>query len=256
MPINWKQIERKRNADRNRYFRKFRKALNEQVKPVKKALSGYQGEDIESISTTIDLLITDETISRVFDDLYKDVGLYYMENVEKLVQQKDLLTEDDWLEIIAQLMRDDVAEFVNTITSTTKADMIRLIKEQIDLGYANGESIQDIAKRLERAVPLNARKSNRFRAKNIAMTEVGRVESMASNEAANQLSIEVVKIWNTAPWGIAKKERHNLCDVDGQVRKMDESFDVCGEQLRFPLDPMASAENTINCRCVVTYRPV
>ena len=38
-------------------------------------------------------------------------------------------------------------------------------------------------------------------------------------------------------------------EADGQRRALGESFDVGGEDLRFPGDPLGSYDNTINCRC-------
>ncbi len=43
--------------------------------------------------------------------------------------------------------------------------------------------------------------------------------------------------------------------VDGDVVELDEPWDVGGEELDYPGDQVhGSAENTINCRCVVAYR--
>jgi len=40
-------------------------------------------------------------------------------------------------------------------------------------------------------------------------------------------------------------------NANGQVVKINQSFSVGGEQLRYPGDPMGSAGNTISCRCTV-----
>lgn len=47
---------------------------------------------------------------------------------------------------------------------------------------------------------------------------------------------------------------HHLA-ADGQVRNLDEPFEVAGENLMYPGDSSlgASASNTIQCRCVVIY---
>jgi uncharacterized protein with gpF-like domain len=44
------------------------------------------------------------------------------------------------------------------------------------------------------------------------------------------------------------REAHE--EANGQVVGADESFEVGGEQLRFPGDPDGSPENIINCHCV------
>ncbi len=39
--------------------------------------------------------------------------------------------------------------------------------------------------------------------------------------------------------------------ANGQIRNVNEDFDVAGEQLAYPRDPKGSPENTINCHCVM-----
>ena len=38
--------------------------------------------------------------------------------------------------------------------------------------------------------------------------------------------------------------------ADGQVREIDQPFDIGGEQLMFSRDPTGSAKQTISCGCV------
>jgi hypothetical protein len=45
------------------------------------------------------------------------------------------------------------------------------------------------------------------------------------------------------------KEREDHFDAHGQIRAIDEPYDVGGEQLMHPLDPAGSAAQVCNCRC-------
>ena len=84
-----------------------------------------------------------------------------------------------------------------------------------------------------------------YRREMIARTEIIR----ANNAPSNALYRE---------WGIRKKEwlatrdnrvRDDHRAANGQVVGINEQFEVGGEKLRYPGDPMGSPGNTINCRC-------
>ena len=45
-------------------------------------------------------------------------------------------------------------------------------------------------------------------------------------------------------------------EANGQTVDFYDPFIVGGEEMQYPLDPSASPENTINCRCTATYRVV
>ena len=47
-----------------------------------------------------------------------------------------------------------------------------------------------------------------------------------------------------------KEVRDDHKDLDNDVIDLGKSF-LADETLRFPHDPLASAEQTINCRCVI-----
>jgi len=67
---------------------------------------------------------------------------------------------------------------------------------------------------------------------------------------ANETDIKMVKVW-LSDFGENAREEH--MDVDGQTRPLAQAFEVDGEQLEYPGDPSGSAENVINCKCVIGY---
>ncbi len=84
------------------------------------------------------------------------------------------------------------------------------------------------------------------RAKMIATTETGAAYGVARHDGLKQAGIQKKK------WLTAEDDRVRAAheDADGQVRDIDEPFDVGGEQLQYPCDEAGSPENVINCRCV------
>ncbi len=95
------------------------------------------------------------------------------------------------------------------------------------------------------------------RAETITRTEAGRVLEAASQarlaEAA-KLVPGLQKQWFHG--ATARMPRPSHLEADGQIRNVDEPFNVGGENLMFPRDPAGSAQNTINCGCYhVPYHP-
>lgn len=66
--------------------------------------------------------------------------------------------------------------------------------------------------------------------------------------SAGMLSIE--KTWNTVVDGNTRPEH---AEADGQSVPIGDPFEVGGEDLMYPGDESGSPENTINCRCTVSY---
>jgi uncharacterized protein with gpF-like domain len=89
----------------------------------------------------------------------------------------------------------------------------------------------------------------RNRARMIVYTEIGRINSaaaQASMEDATQQLPGLKKRWVHSG---KKHPRRDHVQAHGQVRPVNEPFDVGGEKLMYPRDPAGSARNTINCGC-------
>ncbi len=92
------------------------------------------------------------------------------------------------------------------------------------------------------------------RAGRIAVTETlqatARVQHLAARAAATVTRREVFKIWTTVG---DQRVRSSHVDADGQVRRLNEFFDLIGGALMHPGDPTGPIEETIDCRCWETY---
>ena len=92
-------------------------------------------------------------------------------------------------------------------------------------------------------------KGGRARALTIVRTELGRAFSVASQqrfEQASKILPGLKKQWRRS----GKRHSRIAHDlIDGQVRAIDESFDVGGVALRFPRDPQGPPKETVNCGC-------
>lgn len=125
---------------------------------------------------------------------------------------------------------------------------------EISTGVASGEDQATIAQRIDDKILTSGSEWWENRAKVIARTETNRAWNAGSLAAAQYYqapSISWVKVWNT---DLDSHERPSHRRADGQVRGLMDTFQVGGQDLRFPGDPSGSPGNVINCRCKMTIR--
>lgn len=122
------------------------------------------------------------------------------------------------------------------------------IRHVVEHALADGLSVPDIQRRI---VEKTGGQIARNRARTIAQTEVHAAASAGSQTAIESLQRPYRKEWiaalqpgRTRPWHLT---------ANGQIVDGNEQFMVDGEGLRYPGDPMGSARNIINCRCVNAY---
>jgi hypothetical protein len=135
---------------------------------------------------------------------------------------------------------------VGTISSTTRKNVERRFMK----GFAEGQSIQAIAKSMSSPVK-GVKALSFFEAERIAHTEMGKASSFASNETALDVQRttgnKILKRWLPTP--DARTRSHHAAMSGSDWIALDQSFDVGGEFLRYPKDPMGSPGNIIRCRC-------
>lgn len=88
-----------------------------------------------------------------------------------------------------------------------------------------------------------------FRSETVVRTEMGRLHSMAGDRRLQDAARQVAGLKKQWIWSGKSRQTHADERVNGQVREVDEQYDVAGEKLWYPRDPAGSAENTINCGC-------
>lgn len=149
-------------------------------------------------------------------------------------------------EIIDSIMRLWLAEHgglkIKQITNTTLKD----IRQIIEAGIASGASEREIARAIEAVAPTKSAS----RAQTIARTETHASSAYAAQASAGATGLTMRKVWVSAR-GERTREDHD--EADGQTRLLHEPFDIGGEALMYPGDPVGSAAQVINCRCVCAY---
>lgn len=128
----------------------------------------------------------------------------------------------------------------------------KAVRAEVSRGIANGSSWLDMASHVAKGMnsPFNRAMKRAFL---ITRTEGHRIQNQATvdvQKRAKDLGADIVKQWdatldaNTRPWH---------ADADGQIREIDEEFDVGGEKMKAP-GIGGSARNVCNCRCVLLQR--
>lgn len=137
------------------------------------------------------------------------------------------------------------------------AGLKKHITDIVSAGFASGASYGDMANQITGKMIGNyatMRGGALGRAKLIVRTEGNRIANAARLEAARtakQQGADLVKQWDST---MDKKTRPHHVRLDGQVRELDEPFEVDGRKAQAP-GKFGIASEDINCRCHAYSRP-
>ena len=130
-------------------------------------------------------------------------------------------------------------------------DAIKKINQELTMGVLGQKTPFEVMKAIGKNLDdPSVFKSIAARAEVITRTETGRIFEMATQarlkEAEKIIGKKIQKQWQSSgkPTG---RPYHQA--ADGQIRDIDEPFDVGGEKLMYPGDPDGSPWNTINRGC-------
>jgi len=128
--------------------------------------------------------------------------------------------------------------------------MAKRIERIITEGREEGLSLTQLAEKIsDKVLPIG-----RSRAALIARTETHNAASFANHQyheiLKKDLDINMMKKW-VATSDLRTRSAH--IDANGQIRQMDEPFEVGGTAMMHAGDPNGGAKNNVNCRCVIVY---
>lgn len=224
-------------------------ALAEQIEKDDKFSKKLQKERLESIRSQMyakaNQLEGDQQTS-MFDFLAHDAStaynelFYEFEMSEKIPLSFAMLTEKQ----IATIINTPVAgRKLSTRLKGNSSKMKKNLNRVLTRGFSKGWSTQKMAAQIAEIGGANYR-----RAMNIARTESGRVTSVTrqqSQQHAKDLGIKAEKKWVSTLDG---DTRNNHRKLDGQIRAIDEYFEVGGLKALQP-HMFGIASEDCNCRC-------
>lgn len=194
--------------------------------------------------------LVDKHQSQLFDSLkahYRRVipafGALSLSQV-KSRQFKTTAEDDLFLDLANRWVHTEGLKRSKLIADTTEADVLAAISTGLDDGLGTAEIADDIQ---------DVTDLSDWRAEMIARTETHAAANYASAESAraaqDKLGISLEKAWAPTMDGRTRPD-HAAMSADDFI-PMDDKFIVGGEEADRPGDPALSAEQCINCRCVL-----
>lgn len=209
----------------------------------------YQQMLKEQLQTALERLHSNEyeTISEYLKDTYTDafVGTVYTLHRQDVPV---ILPVDQSVVVKAVTIDSKLKESLYTSIGKDITELKRSIAAEVTRGIASGMMYSDIARNIRNTASIPMK-----RAKTIARTEAGRVQEQATFDAAKEakaVGADVVKQWSSIRDG---KTRDSHRKLDGQIREIDEPFEVNGHKGMHPHD-FGRPEEDINCRCTMLTR--
>ena len=221
------------NNKSNIYRREHQFALRKQIAA---AIVNLQSNTYKTI---------DQFLSATYDTAYVGAfyemgkakgGLHLIQPIDRNAAVKAILTDSKINKGLYNALGVDAEKLKKAIT------------HEITRGIASDMPYPDIAKRIaDRArAPLS-------RAKVIARTEGHRIQQASQHDArkiAKEKGADVVKQWDaTLDSGTRPTHRR----LDGQIREIDEPFEMDGKKAMYP-GKFGKPEEDCNCRCVALTR--
>lgn len=162
---------------------------------------------------------------------------------------------------VERLMRDNPKLLPDPVPGSRTAQAIlrnkdlrwnrQLISSSITQSILQGETIGDMARRLETVTEANFK--NAVRNARTACTAAENSGRLDCFKEAEELGIEQEKTWEST---LDSRTRHEHRMLHGQTVPIDEPFEVDGYQIMYPGDPDAEPEMVYNCRCTMTTQIV
>lgn len=228
-----KQMDYDPNNQSLMYRRKHQLALRDQIAVT---LSKLQSDTYQTI---------DRFLSQTYDTAYVGAfyemgkakgGVHLIQPIDRNAAVKAILTDSK----ISKGLYDALGVDANKLK--------KAITKEITRGIASDMPYADIAARIsDRArAPLS-------RAKVIARTEAHRIQQASQDDArrdAKKKGADVVKQWDAT---LDSGTRPTHRKLDGQIREIDEPFEMDGKKAMYP-GKFGRPEEDCNCRCVALTR--
>ena len=213
------------------YQKNFQKQLQNQINDVLKDLNSGQYKSI------------DEYLKKCYETGY--IGTMY----DIAGQGIPIITPIDQKKVIkAMTTNSKISSGLYAKLGEDVGYLQKRIANNISRGIATSDSYENIARNI--ANDSNVGLNNAMR---IARTEGHRIHSNSAHDAqlaAKDAGADIVKQWDSTMDGNTRTT-HRL--LDGQIREVEEPFEMGGMKAMYPSD-FGRPEEDINCRCALLQR--
>lgn len=217
------------------YQKQYQEALKKQLEGV---LDNLQGKQFTSIADYLQNCYTNGFVGNMYDLHNQGIPLIIPIRQDEVVKALQIDTQ------LSQGLYKRLGEDVSYLKRSVRAELSR--------GISTGSSWNEMALRVARGMnsPFDKAYNNAIR---IARTEGHRIQNEAALNGQNEAKkkgADIVKQWDSTLDGRTRPEHR---EADGQIRELDEPFDVGGEKMEAP-GVGGSARNVCNCRCCLLQR--
>lgn len=213
------------------YRVEYQKVLKKQVEAV---LEKLHADEYTTIQQFLSDSYTDAFVGTAYDMFGQGVPLILP--IDRNAAVKAVVTDSKISEGLYESLGVDTNKLKKSISS------------EITRGIASGMPHTDIARNISKYAKVSL-----GRASTIVRTESHRIQQEAKHDAqkaAISKGANVVKQWNSTLDGDTRKSHRRL---DGQIRELDEPFEIDGKKAMYPGGFGDPAEDC-NCRCQLLQR--
>lgn len=215
------------------YRLKHQKALMQQVAA---AISKLQSDSYKTIDSFLSDTYNTAYVGAMYGMGKPRGGVHLIQPIDRNAAVKAILTDSK------------ISTDLYTALGVDANKLKKAITREITRGIASDMPYPDIAARIaDRArAPLS-------RAKVIARTEAHRIQQASQDDArrdAKKKGADVVKQWDAT---LDSGTRPTHRKLDGQIREIDEPFEMDGKKAMYP-GKFGRPEEDCNCRCVALTR--
>lgn len=188
-----------------------------------------------------------ETIEEYLKESYTDGLVAVIYSLHK--QDLPLTMPIDQAQVVKALVTNSaISEGLYKSLGVDTKHLRKVIAAEISRGIAGNMSYSEIIRNVANQADI-AKK----RARTIVLTESHRIREEASQDArveAKNQGCNIVKQWDAT---LDHKTRDSHRRLDGQIREVDEPFEINGRKAMYP-GGFGIAEEDCNCRCVALTR--
>ena len=243
-----------------------------------KELEKIYQKALDDINDKIKILQASEMQSKIYQRMYQEVLRKQVEEILDALHKKEYTKIEEYLEecyrdgyigalydiqgqnvpLIMPIEQEQVVKALQLDTQISEGLYTRLGEDVIDLkkkvsseisrGIASGLYYADIARNIS-----NVSKTGYSNAKRIVVTEGHRIQNAAALDCARHAKrrgADCVKIWDSTLDG---KTRDTHRQLDGQMKDIEEPFEIAGMTAMYPGDFGDPAEDC-NCRCALLQK--
>lgn len=217
------------------YQKQYQEALKKQLDSI---IDNLQSEEFVSVADYLQKSYQNGYVGVMYDLHRQGIPIIMPINQEQIV--KALETDSKLSESLYQRLGEDTAY------------LKRSIRAELSRGIANGSSWNEMAAQITKGMnsPYNKAYNNAIR---IARTEGHRIQQRSALDAqyaAKEKGADILKQWDST---LDNKTRPHHRRLDGQIRELDEPFEVDGLKADAP-GHFGKASEDCNCRCCLLQR--